>query len=1260
MSSAMVPEMGSNDTGLNIVNTQNASSDTMPNEAPTRNDGDVSSEEHDPSDDDAAPSEESSEDQFAQRQQVTPTNKRKRKRKDPNRRKNIRKIMSTSDMSESAKAAAKAEEERRKRQELKLQQHSLEKQHLPLQPPVLEPPPKSIPLSATPDYLPPLSFDISMGQQQPLNDFESINSEMGSERLANNEDFVEPHGQHNQQAQYSNGSSGTDHDAKYTRDSLQRTNDIFETIELDSASDSDLEVEVVAAAARSVATTAAVPRRTKPPPTRPPPKQEVIEADYVEDSDDEMERVLEKVKKPKATFVNDTSNVANRDGKVPINILRPKDEPEIFLPDFVASMIKPHQIGGIRFMWDNLVEDLEEFQKSDGLGCILAHSMGLGKTLQVTTFLSIFLKHTSATTAIIIVPVNVLDNWIGEFKKWLPPPDAVKIFAINDAVKTFEARHKTIKDWSTVGGVLIIGYEMFRNLVSVNGRLKAADAKVKEKFNIKVLNRADLVVCDEGHRIKNKDAAVSVALKKVDSKRRLVLTGYPLQNNLVEYWCMVDFVRPAYLGSLTEFENMFNQPILNGQCIDSKPEDIKLMRERSYILHKQLEGFIQRRGHEVLAASLPKKFEYIMPIRLSKIQEDLYTEILRLRGVGPGESAEVTGNGNIFKSYAMSNKVWNHPDVLYKLCQKQAEADPEEDLVKIDVDWAKDKMANYIPGNLENSYKMLLAVKLIEFAVSEGGRVLLFSQNLGTLDVLEEILSQRQIPVHGGFWSKKTNFFRLDGSTCSADRQKMITKFNSISNRRCHLFLISTKAGSLGINLIGANRVIVMDSSWNPCHDAQAVCRIYRYGQKKACFIYRMVAAGTMENKVYDRQIAKMGLASRVVDTQSTDRIFSQRDLKDLFVYKPPDLNIKLSDPSGGEDPAIAAIYGDKDCVRCFAQTPKLHDSFLAPDVAGNLSQNEQEQAMLSYAKVKLDQERGTVVSGYNYARNTQNTFNRDRQQAPTPYGRATAEEVQRATTEEMQDCFKYIRSLPEIQQEGYRKYSQEQKKAFLAKVLAFVKYVKVENLRRAQAIQQSTSTGHTQDSRLTPSRDSSTLSSAYSGTPYGSTNVLSLPEDHQIISTDISSGRNQQSRYLSKYTSVQNEVSANLLTNTNSNMNASDGDIQHVSPFAASTSQRNSFTTSIPKENALDSSMNPYHITANGMSQSNNGTHNLLLHQQNLNDENPNYTVDYSQMNVNQVSNGQQQAPSNPNTTVHVSQLENAKASKAQDHELVSDILPL
>lgn len=193
-------------------------------------------------------------------------------------------------------------------------------------------------------------------------------------------------------------------------------------------------------------------------------------------------------------------------------------------------------------------------------------------------------------------------------------PRHFRLHILNDSHKTMTARAKVIHEWQVGGGVLLIGYELYRQL-SLKKPNKAkrkrgqpfkdtvdVEEEDKNKGLLDEMHSAlvnpgpDLVICDEGHRIKNSHASISLALKQMRTKRRIVLTGYPLQNNLLEYWCMVDFVRPNYLGTKSEFCNMFERPIQNGQCIDSTPQDIRLMRYRAHVLHALLEGFVQRRS----------------------------------------------------------------------------------------------------------------------------------------------------------------------------------------------------------------------------------------------------------------------------------------------------------------------------------------------------------------------------------------------------------------------------------------------------------------------------------------------------------------------------------------------------------------------------------------------------------------------------------------------------------------------------------------
>ncbi|XP_075039957.1 helicase ARIP4 [Mixophyes fleayi] len=742
------------------------------------------------------------------------------------------------------------------------------------------------------------------------------------------------------------------------------------------------------------------------------------------------------------SHVNDAVNQPDAFGFVLVNINHPPNEKDIFLAPQLTRAVKPHQIGGIRFLYDNLVESLERFPSSSGFGCILAHSMGLGKTLQVISFLDVLFRNTPAKTVLAIVPVNTLQNWLAEFNIWLPAPETLppdhnhellqprsfKVHTMNDEHKTTAARAKVVNDWATSGGVLLMGYEMYRLLslkksftVGRKKRSKKAagpviidlDEEDRQQEMLKGIEKAlsrpgpDVVICDEGHRIKNCHASTSQALKNIRSRRRVVLTGYPLQNNLIEYWCMVDFVRPDFLGTRQEFSNMFERPILNGQCTDSTPQDKRLMRYRSHVLHSLLEGFVQRRGHTVLKAQLPSKEEHVILVRLSPIQRALYTEFMnRFRDAGNSGWLGL----NPLKAFCVCCKIWNHPDVLYEALQKENLANLQdldvEDLgtntrcqsqsakVKVEpgtlgalmgesanskllqgmalnasqekanqvvtYEWAKEIMCDYQPGVLQNSPKMVLLFHLIEDSMRLGDKTLVFSQSLSTLSIIEAFLAKRTMPAtpgsegqEGHTWIRNLNYYRLDGSTSASERERLINQFNDPGNSNVWLFLLSTRAGCLGVNLIGANRVVVFDASWNPCHDAQAVCRVYRYGQRKPCNIYRLVSDFTLERKIYDRQITKQGMSDRVVDDLNPDVNFTRREVENLlhFVEEEPDLMRKHLEPANFCETVL-----HRACVlfpHLITKDPFQHESLLLDRKEQKLTLAEKKAAKRSYEEEK-------------------------------------------------------------------------------------------------------------------------------------------------------------------------------------------------------------------------------------------------------------------------------------------------------------------
>uniref|UniRef100_A0A8C4HD82 RAD54 like 2 n=1 Tax=Dicentrarchus labrax TaxID=13489 RepID=A0A8C4HD82_DICLA len=734
--------------------------------------------------------------------------------------------------------------------------------------------------------------------------------------------------------------------------------------------------------------------------------------------------------------INDALNLPDAQGRVLVNINHPAEEKDLYLAPQLARAVKPHQIGGIRFLYDNLIESLERYKTSSGFGCILAHSMGLGKTLQVISFIDILLSNTEAHTVLAIVPVNTLQNWLTEFNLWLPPQEALspdtdptvavgrafKVHILNDEHKTTLARAKVVEEWSRDGGVLLMGYEMYRLLSMkksfVMGKKRKSkkpagpiiidlDEEDRQQELMKGIERAivrpgpDVVICDEGHRIKNYHASTSQALKNIRSRRRVVLTGYPLQNNLIEYWCMVDFVRPDFLGTRQEFSNMFERPILNGQCVDSTPQDVRLMRYRSHVLHSLLEGFVQRRGHDVLRDQLPTKEEHVILVRLSPVQRALYTEFMkRFREAGNSGWLGL----NPLKAFCVCCKIWNHPDVLYEALQKENQAN-EQDLDLDDItsasnprcsapgaglkakvadssnskvnntlpplnpsqdranqvityEWAKDIMSNYQTGVLENSAKMLLLFHLIDESVRRRDKILVFSQSLSTLSVIEDFLSKRPMPTgiassetQSQNWVRNLNYYRLDGSTSASERERLINQFNDPENTATWVFLLSTRAGCLGVNLIGANRVVVFDASWNPCHDAQAVCRVYRYGQRKPCYIYRLVCDFTLEKKIYDRQVSKQGMSDRVVDDLNPVLNFTRKEVESLlhFVEEEPD---KISLTSR-EDFEIVIHQACQLYPNLITKQPFHHESLLVDRKESKLTKAEKRAAKKSYEDEK-------------------------------------------------------------------------------------------------------------------------------------------------------------------------------------------------------------------------------------------------------------------------------------------------------------------
>ncbi len=216
-------------------------------------------------------------------------------------------------------------------------------------------------------------------------------------------------------------------------------------------------------------------------------------------------------------------------------------------------------------------------------------------------------------TTLVLTPVNTLTNWTEELRKW-PPDEGKKLFKIyhfRDRTKV-SVRLKTLNEWHDVGGVMVISYDTFRNLVTTSPKKTWTEAQAQDFRRLLLDPGPDIVIADEAHLIKSPTSARAKAAKQIRTKRRVALTGTPVQNNMMEYYCMVDWVRPNFLGTLADFRNRFENPINNGMSKDSKPEDIRKMQKRLFVLHDKLSSFVQRQDWKLLQKDLPLKEGFVL------------------------------------------------------------------------------------------------------------------------------------------------------------------------------------------------------------------------------------------------------------------------------------------------------------------------------------------------------------------------------------------------------------------------------------------------------------------------------------------------------------------------------------------------------------------------------------------------------------------------------------------------------------------------
>lgn len=546
---------------------------------------------------------------------------------------------------------------------------------------------------------------------------------------------------------------------------------------------------------------------------------------------------------------------------------------DVVIDPVLTKALRPHQVEGVKFLYERVM-GMRIDDSDESMGAILGDEMGLGKTLQTITLISTLLTQScyyspTARTidrALIVCPLSLVKNWTREFTKWIGNTK------IN--VKGIEASETSVE--SLVNGrsiqVIVIGYERMRTCVK-------ALADAQPPFG--------LVVCDEGHRLKSLQAKTTQMFSSFNCPRRIILTGTPIQNDLSEFYAMFDFVAPGLLDSPKVFKRAIEDPIMRSRQRGARQEVIDRGRQLTDSLQQIAGKIMLRRTAELLSGYLPPKHELVVFCSPSKLQLDVYNRILESNFIRDvlGEGGESGAATNHLTLTGVLRKLCNTPELLLKdLGDKEGiEQTVTQSLIENTVDlFPRRTVTNdaSLSGKLLCLFKML---KLIRETTSD--KVVIVSNFTKTLDILEAICRK-----------SRHSFVRMDGTTRQTDRMRIINDFNRGSQKESFVFLLSSKTGGTGINLIGANRLILVDSDWNPAVDRQAMARIHRDGQKKHCYIYRLLVAGTMDEKIYERQISKLGLSDSMIDSGNAEAVtqgatgkksasdsFSIEELRDIF-----------------------------------------------------------------------------------------------------------------------------------------------------------------------------------------------------------------------------------------------------------------------------------------------------------------------------------------------------------------------------------------
>ncbi|CCF54584.1 hypothetical protein NDA11_000957 [Ustilago hordei] len=482
-----------------------------------------------------------------------------------------------------------------------------------------------------------------------------------------------------------------------------------------------------------------------------------------------------------------------------------------------GGTLKDYQMKGLQWMISLY---------NNRLNGILADEMGLGKTIQtisLITYLMEFKKQNGPF--LVIVPLSTLTNWVNEFNKWAPTVSTLIYKGTPNVRKQLTGRLRSMNFQ-----VLLTTYEYI----------------IKDKHLLGKIKWVHMII-DEGHRMKNTQSKLTITLTQFYTSRyRLLLTGTPLQNNLPELWALLNFVLPRIFNSVKSFDEWFNAPFSNtgneGGMMLNEEEALLVIKR----LHKVLRPFLLRRLKKDVASELPDKVEKVIKCKMSSLQSKLYQQMKKHKMILSGEDhgtkkGKPQGIRGLQNAIMQLRKICNHPYVFEQ--------------VEVAINPTKETG----PDLYRVSGKFELLDRLLPKLFATKHRVLIFFQMTAIMDIMEDFLRYR------GF-----KYLRLDGGTKPDDRSELLKLFNAPGSDY-FVFILSTRAGGLGLNLQSADTVIIYDSDWNPHQDLQAQDRAHRIGQKMEVRILRLVTEKSVEETILARAQDKLEIEGKVIQAGKFD-----------------------------------------------------------------------------------------------------------------------------------------------------------------------------------------------------------------------------------------------------------------------------------------------------------------------------------------------------------------------------------------------------